>query len=256
MRKAALLAVAVAALVAATVAYAARGGSRAAAGHELADAAARSEAAASRRFQLTVHVEGAGPVPQTLHVDGAEGAAARNVHLKVDDVVLPDGRRLTGPFADEKVDGRFLYLRSSATQPMFGALWVRERLSALGAGSAELQTLRSVSPSALLQALPRAAGVEPGAQAGVFHARLPYRDAIVRRALAGVEGGVEYRDLRTTAWVGRDGYLRLLLVTGRTPDGAATLVLTLSLAGYGHRVAVTPPAAGRFVDFDLAQLKA
>lgn len=256
MRKAALLVVAVAALVAATVAFAASGNSRAAAGDSLANAATKSEAVASRRFELTVHVEGAGPVPQTLHVDGAEGAAARSVHLKVDDVLLPDGRRLTGPSADEKVDGRFVYLRSSATRPMFGDLWVRERLSALGARSAELQTLRSVSPSALLRALPRAGGVEPGAQAGVFHARLPYRDATVRKALAGVEGGVEYRDLRTTAWVGRDGYLRLLLVTGRTPDGAATLVLTLSLAGYGRPVTVTPPGAGQFVDFDLGQLKA
>jgi len=97
--------------------------------------------------------------------------------------------------------------------------------------------------------------VRPGAEAGVFHAWLPFDDPAVRSALAGVEGGLEYRRLRLTAWTGSNGYVRLLLLTGRTPDRSSHVVLTLSLHGYGAPVAVTPPPQGRFVDFDLSQLR-
>jgi hypothetical protein len=257
MRKPALLALLgllAAALVAATVALAARGGAPAAK-TTLPRAVARTAAAPSLGFQLAARIQSAGVVPMILHASGATSPTARRVHLKVEDVVAPDGTRLTGPSADEKVDGRFLYVRSSATRTTFGPLWVREALAALDSASTELKTLRAVSPDGLLAAAARARGVRPGPEAGVFHAWLPYRDPLVRAALAGVEGGIEYRHLRLTTWVGATGYVRLLLLTGRTPDGRSRLLLTLSLTDVGRRVAVGPPKAGSFVDFQLDTLR-
>jgi len=55
--------------------------------------------------------------------------------------------------------------------------------------------------------------------------------------------------------VGATGYVRLLLLTGRTPDGRSRLLLTLSLTDVGRRVAVGPPKAGSFVDFQLDTLR-
>jgi hypothetical protein len=48
--------------------------------------------------------------------------------------------------------------------------------------------------------------------------------------------------------------LRLVLLTGRTPDGSSTFLLTLALDRFGKPVAVTPPPEGRFLDFTLSKL--
>lgn len=241
------------ALIAVSVAYAARGG-RAAAPAGLHAAVLHAATAHSLRYDLTVQIAAPDAIPQTLHASGASSGDVQQVHLKVDDVVAPDGTKLTGPSADEKIDGTFLYLRSTVTRPLVGPLWVRERLAGLGPKSAELRTLESVSARELLRAVARARGVRVGAEAGVFHAWLPYADETVRSALRGVEGDREYRHLRLTAWVGRDGRVSLLLLTGRTADSSGRFVLTLSLGDYGRPVAVTPPAQGSFVDFDLSKL--
>ena len=243
------------ALIAASVAFAARsGGAKAAAPAGLHAAVMRAATASSLRFDLTVQVAAAGVVPQTLHARGASTADVKSVHLKVDDVTTSDGTKMTGPSADEKIDGTFLYMRSTMTRPLVGPVWVRERLAGLGPKSAELQTLRSVSARQLLTAFARARGVRAGAEAGVFHAWLPYADSTVRSALKGVEGDREYQHLRLTGWVGKDGRVSLLLLTGRTADRSAAFVLTLSLGGYGKPVAVTPPGQNNFVDFDLSKL--
>jgi hypothetical protein len=255
MRRLALPGILAAALVAATVAYAADG-SRSRGTGSLAHAVAASTSARSLRFQLTVRLEAPDVPPQTLHVAGATGGRQRYVHLKVDDIVAPDGSRIEGPSADEKVDGHFVYLRSTVTQQALGRQWLRERLSELEAGSPELRALQSVAPAALLHALTRVHAVAMGPQARVFHARLPYQDGAVRDALAGVDGGLEFRDLRTTVWLRQDGRVGLVLVTGRTADSRSTLLLTLSLSGYGRPVAVRPPGAGSFVDPSLGPLGA
>jgi hypothetical protein len=243
------------ALIAASVGFAARGGgARAAAPVGLHAAVMRAAAAPSLRFDLTVQMAAAGQIPQTLHARGASTPDVKSVHLKVDDVTAPDGTKMTGPFADEKIDGTFLYMRSTMTRPLVGPGWVRERLAGLGPKSAELQTLRSVAARQLLIAFAQARGVRAGAEAGVFHGWLPYADPAVRSALRGVEGDREYRHLVVTGWVGKDGRVSLLLLRGRTPDRSSSFVLTLSLGGYGKPVAVTPPGQGNFVDVDLSKL--
>ncbi|HET7571756.1 MAG TPA: hypothetical protein VFJ77_03705 [Gaiellaceae bacterium] len=256
MRRTIALSALATALCAASVAFAARGGTAQARPVSLHAAVLRAASADSLRFDLTVQVDADDAIPQTLHVRGASAGGVQRVHMKVDDVVAPDGTTLTGPSAEERVDGTFLYLRSTVTRPLVGPLWVRERLSRLDRRSAELSTLRSVSASRLLTAFARARGVRAGAEAGVFHAWLPYADPTVRTALRGVEGDREYRHLRLTGWVGGDGRVSLLLLRGRTADRSSSFVLSLALGGYGKPVAVRAPGQGRFVDFDLAQLRA
>ena len=248
------------ALLAASVAFATRGTASASApasrfAPSLAGAAKATAAAASYRFRLCAQI-GQGGVPYVLHVEGATGRSAQHVHLKVADMSTADGSKLTGPSADVKTDDAFLYVRSTATRSLTGPLWVRERLSTLTPDAPELQTMRQVEPSWLLRILPRARGVTRGPDAGVFHARLSYADPVVRKALAGVEGEIEYRHLRLTAWVAPNGLLRLLLVTGRTADGSSHFLLTLALDRYGRPVGVTPPPGGQLVDFDLSKLRA
>jgi len=254
MRKVAPLVVLGAALVvAAVVAFAARGGTPVR--HTTLSRAAARTSATPLRFRLTVRLEQAGTPAQTLNVQGATGPAAEHVHIKVADMTAPDGSTLAGPSADEKVDGQFVYLRTTVTRASFGPLWIRERLAALGQGASELRTLRAVVPVALLHTASGARAVRAGGgPGGVFHARLAYDAPAVRAALASLEGGREYRDLRLTAWVAANGYVRLLLVTGRTPDRKSRFTLTVELRDFGARVAVTPPRGGNLVDFALNSL--
>lgn len=255
MRRMALAAVLATALLAASVAFAARGAAGPGSRLRLGDAVRRTEALPSLHFSLAAQIGAPGdPQPYVLRAEGAAGSAAQHVHLKVDDITAADGRQLKGPSADEKVDGTFIYVRSSLTRTLVGSLWVRERVAALPAKAPELRTLRQVSPRSLLAAVGRARGVRPGAGRGVFHAWLPFSDPSVRVALAGVEGGTEYRHLRLTAWTSPNGVLRLVLLTGRTADRSSSFLLTLALDRFGKPVAVTPPGEGSFVDYSLSKL--
>lgn len=255
MRRTALAAVFGTALLAASVAFAARGAAGASGVLRLGQAVRRTQALPSLRFHLTAQIGRPGdPQPYVLQAQGAADRTAEHVHIKVDDVTAPNGTVLHGPSADEKVDGTFLYVRSTLTRTVAGPLWVRERLAALAAKAPELRTLRQVSPHAVLVAVARARGVRAGAERGVFHAWLPFSDPVVRAALGGVEGGTEYRQLHLTAWASPHGILRLVLLTGRTADGSSTFLLTLALDRFGQPVAVTPPPQGAFVDYALSQL--
>lgn len=252
-----LLAAAFAAsLVVASVALAA---SRGAAHKEVAfpTAAERTAAAPSFRFELTSQIIQPGEgQPYTLHAQGATRGRVEHLHLKVDDMTALDGSTMAGPSADVKLDGTFLYVRSTVTRNVVGPLWVRERLAGLAPTAPELKELRQVSPAAILAALRSAVDVQPGADAGVFHAKLLYANPFVRTALDGLEGGTEFRDLRLTAWSNPDGMLRLVLITGKTADRSARFLLTVALGGYDKPVAVTPPPQGNFVDFALSSLAA
>ncbi len=240
-----------AALVAASAAFAAGSGSAAQAA-SLGRTAQRTVATGSLRFALTAQVVRLAAPPYVLHANGATSPAAAYVHVQVGDLRLPNGTVLAGPSADEETDGTFLYVRSTASRASVGDMWVRERLAALAPTAPELQMLHQLSPASILRALGRAQGVTGGGR--VLHASLPYADPVVQGALAALEGGVEYQNLRLTAWVGPQGYLRTVVVTGRTADASARFLLTVSLRGYGQRVAVTPPPQGAFVDFNLSRL--
>jgi hypothetical protein len=222
----------------------------------LSEAAKRTADQPSLAFDLTAHVETLGAMPYDLHAHGALGPTASHVTLKVADVQTAAGQVLTGPSAVELTDGAFLYLRSTVTTPLVGGLWVRERLSSLHKGSPELRLLRDISPRALLQVVTRAQHVTSTDSGRVYHGTLPYADALVARTLRGLEAGTQYRHLRLTAWVSRQGRVLMLVLRGRTADRSSTLLLALTLEGFGKPVSVRAPGPGSFVDFDLSKLSA
>ncbi len=85
-------------------------------------------------------------------------------------------------------------------------------------------------------------------------AALAYDDPVVVAALQGLMGGIQFRDLRVTAWVGRDGLLHGIRIAGRTADRKTTFELKATLFAFGRAVHLTPPAEGTFVDRQLQQL--
>ncbi len=222
----------------------------------LGQLAERAAAVGSLRFELTARIERAGLPPYVLRVRGATSRYATWLRLAVDTVRAANGTAVPGATAEERVDRSFVYVRSTATRAVVGPMWVRERRAALGPGSAELRLLHHVSAEAVLDALRRGRGVTRSDGGRVYHASLPYGNPGVRVALEDLEGGIEYRHLRLTAWVAPSGLLRLVLVTGRTADGSSTFLLTLELRGYGRPVSVGPPGQRSFIDFDLVRLAA
>jgi hypothetical protein len=246
MQRFALAVVCGLALFAASVSLAA-GGGRAAKLHSFPTVVSRTAGAHSLGFKLTVQIRDAAlQKPYTLHANGAaRGSSLENLYVKIEN----------GPTADTKLDGTFIYFRSTGTASEIGPLWVRERLATLKPKAPELALVRQVSAQAILGVLPFAVAVRSGA-GGVFHAVLPYANPYVRLALAGLEGNTEFRDLRLTAWSNRDGMLHRIRITGRTADGSKTISLLLGLGAYGKPVAVTPPRERDFLDVTLVKLAA
>ena len=208
-------------------------------GTTLARAAERTALQPTLAFDLTAQIETRGAVPSVLHAHGALGRDTARVALKVAD----------GPSADERTDGAFLYLRSPG-----GDLWVREPLAALPPDAPELRLLHALSPRTLVLAAARARDLRRSDGGRVYHGVLPYADRVVSDALAGLESGRQYRRLRLTAWVSREGRVVMLLLGGRTADGSSTFLLALTLGGFGEPVSVRPPRAGSFVDLGLGRL--
>lgn len=220
----------------------------------LAQAARRTAAVPSLQFDLTDQMLSAGQPPYVLNAHGALAGNAAEVAMKVANVRMPSGQVLTGPSADERTDGTFLYLRSSVTSSVAGGMWIRERLGALTGSSPELRALRAISPRALVLLLARAHDVRRAGRSRVYHAILPYTDTTVAQTLGGLEAGTQYRRLRLTAWVSPQGRVLMLLLSGRTADGSSTFLLALTLGGFDRPVSVRPPRPGSFVDFDLSRL--
>lgn len=218
----------------------------------LAQAARRTAAVPSLHFDLTDQMLNAGMPPYVLNAHGALAGNAAQVAMKVANVRMPSGQVLTGPSADERTDGTFLYLRSSLASS--GGMWIRERLAALAAGSPELRVLRAISPRALVLLLARAHDVRRAGDSRVYHATLPYTDTTVAQTLAGLEAGTQYRRLRLAAWVSPQGRVLMLLLSGRTADGTSTFLLSLTLGGFDRPVKVSPPRPGSFVDVNLSRL--
>ena len=234
------------ALFAASVSLAA-GSGRAAKVRDFRAVVARTAGEQSLGFKLTVQIQDMElQKPYTLHASGATGAGSlENLYVRIEN----------GPVADTKLDGTFIYFRSTGTESEIGPVWVRERLATLKSQAPELTLIHQVSAAAILRVLPDAVAVRPGA-GGVFHAVLPYANPYVRIALAGLEGNTEFRDLQLTAWSNDKGMLRRVRITGRTADGSKTIALVLGLGAYGKPVSVKPPRQSHFLDVTLTKLAA
>jgi hypothetical protein len=246
MRPAAVL-LATAGLVAG-LAFAFAGGGHAGARPDLDAAAARTATTASARWVIHVRMTHAGE-PVSLHIRGQSGPHMLSVKMRLGDSVLADGTKVPGMNGAALLDGPYLYERAPGTVALYGTIrWLRLRVGSLPAGGNDLDAVRSMSPVALLRVLrhARLARLRPGSRS--FHGTLAYDDLSVRASLARLTGGIEFRGLRISGLVGRDGLVHRVVLTGRTADGTTTLSLRAHLFAFGTRFHVKPPAPGTFID--------
>jgi hypothetical protein len=250
-----LLIAPLAALVSASVAFAATGRTSVRA-VSLHDAMQRTAHVSSQRFAVDVRIT-KGRQPVTLHVRGASGPSALSMKMRTDDLTLPDGTVVPGMDGAVLVDGPFLYERAPNGMAVGKLRWLRQRLADLSPASPDLSNIRNMTPVTLLQVLGEARMQRVPLHAGdawVFRGALAYDDPVVRRGLSSLTGNVEFRGLRITAWVGGDRLLHRLRITGRTADGASALRLDARLYAFGRHVHVQPPALGSFLDAKREQL--
>jgi hypothetical protein len=134
-----------------------------------------------------------------------------------------------------------------------GVKWLRLRIDGMPQHSQVFSTLRSLTPSPLLNVVGESKLQRVGAR--VFAGPVAYDDPVVRTALHQLGGGYEFRGLHVRIVVGKDGRIRNFLLTGRTADGSTLLSLHARLFGFGAPVRVRPPKPGTFMDPDLAKFQ-
>lgn len=212
------------------------------------DALAHTAHQTSQRYKITVRMTH-GDTPLSLHIRGQANRHTVSVKMRMGAVKLPDGTKVPGPNGAALLNGPFLYERAPSTIAVYGSVnWLRLRVHALAPSSDDVKAVRSMTPAPILDVLDAAAiaPAEPGAR--VFHGTIAYDDPSVRAGLARLTGGIEFRGLRVSAMVGRDGLVHRVVLTGRTPDGKTMLSLRAHLYAFGTAVHVTPPAPGTFMD--------
>jgi hypothetical protein len=255
MRKlVALGGVALAAALSATFAVAGGGSATPKSERSLSAAAAKTEAAASERYAIHVRLTRQG-TPMALHIRGQASAHTVSVAMRMNDLTLDDGTVVPGPNGAALLHGPFLYERAPSNIAVNGDVqWLRLPVASLSPGSADLATVRSMSPAPLLRLL-RAVHVVPGKNELAFNGWIAYGDRAMRR-LSRLTGALEFRHLRVSAVAGHDGRVHRIVLTGRTADGKTTLSLRARLFAFGKPVHVTPPKPANFMDEQLAQMPA
>jgi hypothetical protein len=235
-------------LAAGSVAFAANGNGHTASAPTLEQAIENTWTSKSERYAFHVRmIRDATPI--SLHVRGQTGAGTISVSLRLSDMKLADGTQVPGPKTAALIDGPFLYERVPSTIALDGKVhWLRLRISDLPTSSKDVESVHALTPKPLLRVLGAAqiASSERGARG--FHGTIAYDDPSVRRGLAQLMGGLEFRGLRISAVVGRDGLVHRIVMTGHTADGKTTFSLRAHLFGFGKPVHVTPPAPGTFID--------
>lgn len=239
MRKPALIALA-ALFAALSIAFAAARGTAAAPPPTLAGALARTAHVASLHYVFHVDIKRDG-LPLVLRIRGQSDA--RTISVRVATSMMS---------SQEVVDGPFLYEEAPNGMVVDGRWrWLRVDLSALRPDSSAIAVLHALTPSPLLRVIGegRLVGTH-----SVYRGGVAYDDPVVRASLARLTGGLEFRQLRLTVWVGGDGLVHRLRLTGRTADHSSSLLLTAHLFAFNRPVHVSPPKPGTFIDKQLAQL--
>jgi hypothetical protein len=254
VRKAALIAFPLALVAAGSCAFAAAGGGDARTG-DVRAAKQRTAQASSIHYSVAVTMtKTQGPL--VLHISGGSSREAMSVRLRLEDATMKDGTTMPGTDGAIMVSRPFLYERAPSGLSMFGSIrWLRVSIGGLPTRSQTLSTVRSLTPSPLLRVIGEAR-LHPVAGAGRFAGPVAYDDPIVRTALNGLGGGLEFRDLVVSVTVGRDGLIHRVGIDGRTADGKTSLRLRAHLYAYGVPVKLVPPKPGTFVDQRLEQLGA
>jgi hypothetical protein len=233
--------IALAALVAAlSIAFAAAGGTAAAPRPTLADALSRTAHVASLHYAFRVGIHRYG-IPLALHIRGQSDGHTISVRLSTG-----------GLSAQELLDGPFLYEQAPNGMVVNGKWrWLRMSVASLGPSSKALDVVHALTPEPLLRLIARG---RLSGNGRVYRGGVAYDDPIVRAALARLNGGLEFRQLRLTVDVGRDGLVHRVRLTGRTADGSSTFLLVARLFSFNRPVHVSPPKPGTFIDRELVQL--
>jgi hypothetical protein len=184
-----------------------------------------------------------------LHVTGERGPGTLFVHVKALAELLADGTQIPGPQQSSMLDGPFLYEGAPNGIAINGTIrWLRVPVAHLGKASQALTAMHNLGPLPLLHVLDESRLARRHTRGGVVKGTVRYDDPIVRTALTGMTGGIEFRNLRFEAKVGADGFVHAIKMTGRTADGAKTLSVSARLYAFGRPVRLTPPAQGTFMD--------
>ena len=211
-------------------------------------------AVTTRRYTMRVTIARA-KGPTTLDVRGRSAPGLLSVHVGMSEVTLADGTKVPGPDGAALLDGPFLYLRAPSAISVYGGVrWLRERVATLSPASPALNMLRDMSPAPVLRVVGESRAAARGSRR-VYRGTVAYDDPVVRGALRHLTGGLEFRALRLTAWIGRDGLCHRILLRGRTVDRSAWLALSVRLFAFGRSVTVTPPKPGTFMDRTLSLLQ-
>jgi len=222
----------------------------------LANALIRTGHADSTRYAVTVHITKDGQ-PLSLHIRGQINTKIISVRLRMGDVRMPDGTKVPGPNGAALLLGPFLYERAPNTLAVLGSVhWLRLRVAELPKSSAELKAIHAMTPSPLLRVLGEA-HMKLVRQGGhLYRGDVAYDNPMVRGSLFHLTGGIEFRNMRMWAYVGRDGLVHRLLLTGETADGKSKLALSARLYAFDRPVHVAPPKPGTFMDDRLDKLAA
>ncbi|MGH2934048.1 MAG: hypothetical protein ACRDL2_05965 [Gaiellaceae bacterium] len=213
-------------------------------GVALRGAVAKTSHVSSLRYVIDIAVLRRRYPASILHVSGARGPGALYVHVKSLAEVLADGTQIPGPSQSAMVDGPFLYEGAPNGIAINGGIrWLRVPL---GRAARALDAMRHLGPTPLFHVLQES--LPARAQGRTVKGTVAYDDPVVRTALVGMTGGIEFRSLRFEATVGADGYVHAVKMTGRTADGSRSLRVSVRLYAFGRPVRLTPPAEGTFMD--------
>lgn len=243
----------IATLAAASVAFAATGHATKPRTASLAQAVQRTMDVRKQRYAVDLQIL-KGTTPHVLHAHAAVAPGTVSVDLqlgatKLGKLVIP------GPDSGALIEGPFLYERAPSGLVVLGKVrWLRVNIAELSSGSDAVQAVHALTAMPLLRVLGEAHARALAPNASVFRGTVAYDDPIVDDALRPLTAGLQFRDLRVTAWIGPGGLVRRVKITGETPDHRTTLLIRARLYGFGLPVHVTPPSEGTFLDQSLLQL--
>jgi hypothetical protein len=253
MRLAALIG-SIATLVAGvSVAFAASGHPTKPRASSLAQAAARTAHVRTQRYAVDLALV-KDKVRHVLHAQSAVAPGVISVHLELGELTSFDGTIVPGSETWGLIDGPFLYEHTPDGQAVGLVEWLRVRIDLLSPGHPALQGMHGMTAMPLLRVLGEARAHAVAPDASIFRGSVAYDDPIVVTALEPLMAGLQFRDLRVTAWIGSDGLVRRVRLTGHTPDRTSTLLVNARLFAFGRPVHVTPPAEGTFIDQQLRLL--
>jgi len=240
-------------LVGVSVAFAATGHATKPRTSSLAAAAARTAHVSTQRFAVDLKIV-KGTMPHALHARSAVAPGTVFVHLELGEVTLSSGTIVPGSETDGLIYGPFLYERVPDGLSVGAVEWLRISIPSLSRSHPALRGMHGLTAMPLLHVLGEARAHAVTHDASMFRGTVAYDDPIVAAALLTFSAGMQFRDLRVTAWIGKDGLVHQIRITGHTPDRTSTMRVDARLFAFGSPVHVTPPGEGTFMDQQLQQL--